>query len=1249
MGRPENPIDPQDGPVQRFAHELRTLRDEAGAPAYRVMARQAGYSAATLSQAAAGERLPTLPVLLAYVRACDGDTDDWQHRWEEADRELARIPRPEQDDTDPPYRGLARFEPGDAELFFGRDEMVSQLAELARGHRVSALVGASGSGKSSLLRAGLIPRLREPGDQGGRAPAAVRILTPGPRPLAHAERLEPAPGPGDTWLLVDQFEELFTLCADPGERAAFLQRLLTARDESRRLRVVLAVRADFFARCAEHGALAAALKEATLLVGPMGGDQLRAAIVRPATAHGLIVERELTARIIEEVEDEPGALPLMSHALMETWRRRKGRALTIQAYEAAGGLRGAIARTAEEAYQQLTPAQATLARRILLRLVAPGNGTQDTHHPTPRTEFETAGTTAGADGEAVLNRLARARLLTLDDETVSLAHEALLTAWPRLHRWIDEDRERLRLHRQLTHDATAWRELDGCPGSLYRGTRLTRAEEAFDAAERSALNPLEQAFLDAGIAARQAEYDQAARAARRAHRLSTALPILCVLAVMAGLVAWQQHRDRDDQHSEAEARRIASVAASLRATDPVRAMRLSVAAWRLAETPETRGAVLAALSQRERDAMPLPDGVEAAETQLSGDGRTLVSLVKGRLRRWDVPSHRELPAHPASPARTPVLTLDAVTRDGRTTATTDGETVRVHGGAGGRGEVRVPSASAASVFSASGKTLLNGDDTVRLWDWRHRRLLFRRTLPQRDGEMFAMAVSPDDRYVAVCSPHFPLAMWDVAGKRRAPLPRALSRRHLCQSESLEFAPDGRGLLFRQDGREAEVRDIASGRTRWRIKHAGLTGTVLSGDGTVLAGQDSDEILVWRTDRPDSPVLRYPISNEDVQQLRIDTGHRVIRYLGGGAIRTLSFAHPIPAGRDSALLQAAQFSPDAGHLATAHDDKGTTRFRLLNVRDGSLSAEPPAVRCAPPEPGPDPEGEGSGCDPDPFLAFGPDGRRLAYGAPLTAGGPLHLWDARAHRRIRIPRAVQGDSGPSVLSGLFSANGDSVLVADRTDTSIRVWNLRGNTVRTIRRITGRLLAAHPDGRHVAVVAGSADPARLVDLRTRRLLPHPLTAEGATAVAFSPDGRLLAAGDTAGRVTVWDGRARRQLGQLPAADGDTPSGGPEAVTALAFSPDGKTLATAGDQGTVRLWDTASHQPLGGPLPTAPDDPVLALAFTPDGRALRTAARHTPVQTHPLAPARATRTLCDRADGGLSPSEWRSYLPDIDYRTTC
>ncbi|MFC8519530.1 hypothetical protein [Streptomyces sp. NPDC057257] len=474
MGRREKPLDPGDGAVPRFAYELRKLRDEAGSPTYRAMALRAGYSAPTLAAAAGGERLPSPAVLTAYVTACDGDPEEWTRRLREAVAEAsdARAAQ-DADDTDSPYPGLARFGTGDGEHFHGRDDLTAELLRLTARRRFTAVVGASGSGKSSLLRAGLIPAMRANPDSPHTTlrPAAIRLLTPGPHPArTHAALFTPHDAPGETLLVVDQFEEVFTLCTDPAERTLFLRQLINSVEPASRLRVLIAVRADFYGRCAELGPLAEALRDATLLVGPMSAQGLREAVVRPAAARRHVVERALTARVVADVADEPGGLPLMAHALREVWRRRTAKTLTLAAYEAVGGVRGAVAHTAEAVYGECTPAEAAAVRSLLLRLVKPGDGTEDTRRPAARAELDADGTTA-----RVLERLVRARLLTVDDDTVDLAHEALIAAWPRLRTWIDESRERLRVHRRLTEAASAWVELGRDAGALYRGIRLTEA------------------------------------------------------------------------------------------------------------------------------------------------------------------------------------------------------------------------------------------------------------------------------------------------------------------------------------------------------------------------------------------------------------------------------------------------------------------------------------------------------------------------------------------------------------------------------------------------------------------------------------------------------------------------------------------------------------------------------------------------------------------------------------------------------
>ncbi|MDH6438668.1 transcriptional regulator with XRE-family HTH domain [Streptomyces sp. SAI-144] len=724
MGRREKPLDPGAGAVQRFAFEMRKLRDEAGTPTYRAMADRAGYSAPTLSAAAAGERLPTLPVLLAYVAACDGDAGEWERRWREAAAESAdarAVGDAEEDDS--PYPGLARFETADGEHFHGRDDLIAELVGLTTGKRFVAVVGASGSGKSSLLRAGLIPALRDPSAGRGTDLAAIRLLTPGARPLrTHEALFTPHDGPGDTLLVVDQFEEVFTLGADPEEHTRFLGELLAAVDPASRLRVVIAVRADFYGRCAEHGPLAEALRDSTLLVGPMPPAALREAVVRPAAAQRLVVERALTARIVADVAGEPGGLPLMAHALREVWRRRTGKTLTLAAYEAVGGVRGAVAHTAEAVHARCAPAEAVALRRLLLRLVNPGDGTADTRRPVDRAELGADGTTA-----RVLEQLVRSRLLTVDGTTVDLAHEAVLGAWPRLRGWLAEDRERLRLHRALTDAAHTWDALGQDPGALYRGTRLTQARETFgdegreggggdggdggDDGGRGELNRLERDFLAASVEAYERGRRAATRAARRLRALTGALAVLLILAVVAGAAAWRQSGVSARQRDEAEARRAAALVETLREGDPRTAMRLALAAWRTADLPETREALRTAVAQSERDVFTEPEEGDAramdAPSWLSRNGRILSTVVRDKVVQWDVPTHRRLRS-----VRLPGLSegVTDVSEDGRFVAymAFDGTGLRVGGLTDGR-TYRLPIGSWRDVdvrFAADGRTLL---------------------------------------------------------------------------------------------------------------------------------------------------------------------------------------------------------------------------------------------------------------------------------------------------------------------------------------------------------------------------------------------------------------------------------------------------------------------------------------------------------------------------------------------------------------
>ncbi|MEY9835871.1 helix-turn-helix domain-containing protein [Streptacidiphilus sp. EB103A] len=503
MGRPEKPLDPDAGPVQRLAHELRQLRASAGGLTYRAMACRAHYSATALAQAAAGDRLPSLAVVLAYARVCGADPTVWEDRWREADE--AATPH-DHDHASAPYRGMARFEPEHQHLFFGRDRVVDDLLQVAREHRFAALVGPSGSGKSSLLRAGLLPALREAARH-ARHPVDIRLITLGQDPPSDPARLlEPRGADTETWVVVDQTQHAAQQYTDLHERAQFGMRLFASRQPESRLRVIVSIRPDFQWLAPSYrpwiDGWIAAMQRHTVVMPAMGSTELREAIVRPAIATGLIVERELTARLIDDVLGRPNALPMLSHALLETWRRRRGRVLTLADYQAVGGAHGAIAATAEQVYGRLTDAQARTARQVLLRLIAPGDGTPDTRRPVHPDElrlFELP------DTRAVLDALVEARLVIMDGERLELAHEALITQWPRLGGWLEQERERLLHRRHLTETARAWQRLGHDHGDFYRGKRLSLAAQLFPPhAEDDELTPVERAFLNASLAAHAA-------------------------------------------------------------------------------------------------------------------------------------------------------------------------------------------------------------------------------------------------------------------------------------------------------------------------------------------------------------------------------------------------------------------------------------------------------------------------------------------------------------------------------------------------------------------------------------------------------------------------------------------------------------------------------------------------------------------------------------------------------------------------
>ncbi|MFK4068432.1 helix-turn-helix domain-containing protein [Streptomyces sp. NPDC029674] len=1249
MGRREKPVDPSAGPVQRLAHDLRLLREKAGKPPYREMAERAGYSTTALSQAAAGDQLPTLGVVRAYVEALGADPDEWEARWREAEAEL-RAPA---DDERAPYRGLARFEPTDSNLFFGREALVAELLGLVSAHRFAAVFGPSGSGKSSLLRAGLVPLLRDAG--GGDRPAVIRVLTPGERPAhTHGQVLLAKDGELDTWVIVDQFEELFTLCRDREERDRFLDLLLGAREPESRLRVVVAVRGDFYGHCAAHRELAEAVSRANLLVGPMKEDELREVITGPATAAGLNVERALTARIVEEVGDQPGALPTLSHALLETWRRRRGRTLTLAGYEEAGGVRGAIAATAEQVYGDLTAWQVRTARRILLRLIAPGGsalergsplsaGAPDTRRPASRAEL------TGPDTLEVLERLAAARLITLDGDTVELAHEALITSWPRLAGWIEESRERLHAQRLLGDAAHAWDGLDRDPGALYRGTRLAQAEELFPVtqtgrqAEDDDLSPLERAFLRASGAGRDAERAAGARTARRTRALAVGLSVFLVCALAAGLLAWQRDRTSEQESAKAAARHLATIAESLRASDPRTAALLGVASWKLAPLTESRSALLASLAQPERDTFTDPQTGSDARRFLTDRGRSLVSVAGRTVRVWRVADHRRKATY-----RLPSgMEVYAAGPDARSLNLSgqDGEVLWDLAAGKPAAELGDAALVDASEDGSAYLTAPTGDEgSLRLRRTDGAKTAFSADAPGSTG---MTAVGPGGRLLALCPARGRPQVWDTARHRRLTGEWDKADNTVCGTGSgaddgsrlLKFSADGRRLAVAH-GTAISVWDVAGRRTVADFESGGITGftqLALSADGRFLATADDQQIAVWRLDSGGTLAYERPLSGAEVKGLTwAPGGRRTLHYLDGATVHSYDLTERLRPRWQDTEADATALSPDGTSLATVTRSGHGYRFELRSTRTGRMLARARLGSM------PSPENAG------PLLSFSPDGRSLAVADTTSARGSLRLrftiWDVPEHKVRTVFDTAGADDHPA--SGLALGPGGRTLLAVRSDESgAEVWDTaRHRRQRTLRGLSETAMAVRPDGRLLAshgdaygdLASGEATGRSLADGRQ------------VTALAFSPDGTRLAVGDETGHVTLWDGGIRRRTGVLTGTADTVPRGRPEPVTALAFSADGDTFAVGGMGGTLRLWDSDGQRLLGGDLPTSGDE-IDSLSFARDGGTVYAAGPHVPLQALPIAPDHAVRAMCERAGGGLTRVQWHTYVPDAPYREVC
>ncbi|MDP9861640.1 MULTISPECIES: serine/threonine-protein kinase [Streptosporangium] len=908
--------------------------------------------------------------------------------------------------------------------------------------------------------------------------------------------------------------------------------------------------------------------------------------VLPEPLRGLVF-----AALAKEPEGRPAARDLLLGLL--------GHATLDEGVQVAADLRPAgpvgaptLGRLAEEVFARLSPQEQRQVPEVLLRLVsADGHGVRS----ADRGEF-------GPGAERVITVLSEAGLLGVSPKDVRITRPGLLPAWPRLREWVEVERPGLGVHAELREAARRWDRRGHRDTDLFHGPPLEQAMQwAATGRRHLKLNDTETEFLAAAAALTR-------RRARTRRAVTGVLAGLLAVTLVAVALAESRRMELARSLEQAEARRLAAYADDLRQGDPVTAMRLSVAAWRLSDVRETRAALFSSLVQQEVGALDPPE--PGARYALGPGGATLVGVGKDAIQVWDAVTGRRLRTIEA-----PGLGALGVSASARHAAVNTPKGVTLWDLATG---ARLPGAFGAAGDSArlgpAGKVLVSSSKTEHvIREVATGRVVLR--VPDTPG-LYQVEIGGDDRYAATTvQGGGPVHLWDLRTGREMPVPAA---GHAVTDVAV--SRDGRVLALNGGG-STSFWNPRTGRLIARSVDTTVDGNVvLSPDGRLAAVLGPYGLEVMRVAGGLSVLRRGP-AVPDSENLRFTADGRTVRYADpAGRVVSMDVA-TFAGGRpvDGGLLLGAAFSPGGDLVAVQRRVEGERAVELWDVA-GRRRLRRVEV------PGPEQEGYQKNA-----LAFSPDGRTLAIGPGDVPA--VTLWDLTTMRRVRELRWEAG--GTYTLA--FTPDGRRLAVAGTEGgrNAVRIWDVASGRPGRPLGVDAQVVAFGPGGDRLAYGGTRNGLLSLADGAARDVPGM----EGATAAAFAPRGGSLAVGDGQGRVRLWDAASGTPRG--PVADAHVSE-----VGRVVFSPDGSLLATTGD--SVRLWDAGTGQGFG--LADLGVSGVLDLAFTPGGRSLRVIGWDGAIVERPLGPAALSAVVCRRAGGGLPPDAWRRYLsPEVPYRATC